>query len=246
MIRRRRSAVQPQFSFSKKGLKIVALVLAAGVGVVAGLLVSLGSNGVVFPTITTVHCTLEDGKACSADVHAALIGQPIIFSNIGKLSRNDLLTNGLTLQHHTRIWPNTVALVVRQAPIEFQIKTPSGLFGVMHDRKVVSMQEPLPSKPTVIMADTLRPAEYAPPWLYQSVVASWNEAYPTAMELISPVELRINLHNGPMEFILNPQEIEENLGRMRAIVASEEAVQLARIPGELDVRLRLPVLRKAQ
>ncbi len=245
MIRHRRTTTRPKFTISKKNLKSIVFSLACFSGITLGILVSGGMQESL-PRVSEVECVIQDDGNCDTEVLASLLGQPIIFSNVDAIVREDLLTNGLTLQSYSRIWPDKVLLVTERAAIEFQAQTPIGFFGVMHDRRIVAMKELLPDKPTITMNDPLQATQLAPEWMYLSIISTAKEVKPTAMKLVSPVELRVNLLNGPLEFVLNPQQIEENLARMRVIVASEETAQLARVRGELDVRLRLPVLRKVQ
>ncbi len=245
MIRHRRTSARPKFSISKKTINGIVLGIACFCGISLGIFVSNGMQN-SFPRVSAVECVIENDGNCDTEMVASLVGQPIIFSNIDAIVREDLLANGLTLKKYTRIWPDKILLVTNRAAIEFQAQTPIGYFGVMHDRRIVAMKELLPDKTTVTMLDPLQASQLAPEWLYLSIISTSKEAKPTAMKLVSPVELRVNLYNGPLEFVLNPQQIQENLARMRVIVASEETAQLARVRGELDVRLRLPVLRKVQ
>lgn len=228
--------------------KKVALVGCAILGVGLGLLATLGAKGEIFPVITTIECFTTQEEQCQSNVTAVLqtaLGRtPLLFSNIPLTVYDPLVNTGFLLTKYQRQWPSTVRVVVTPAPLVYQIKTSSGAYGVMSDRRIVTLHEPQQVLNTVHMQDSIRPRDFAPPWLHTTIVNTVAVIHPTSMHLISPVELRVTVEEGPMEFILNPQEIEENLSRMHAIVTSTETTRLASVSGELDVRLRLPVLRK--
>lgn len=245
-VRRRSSQTKPLRATTV--FKKIVIATGALLGAVIGILTILGTHGKVFPTISEVECVTVAGEQCqpnvAATVQTTLAKTPILFSNIPTTVNEPLLNTGFLLTTYQRQWPNTVKLTVAQAPLVYQIKTPSGIYGVMHDRRIVTLNEPQQVLNTVHMLDSARPNDFVPPWLHTAITNTVAVIHPTNMELISPVELRINVDATPMEFILNPQEIEENLSRMHAIVTSTETAALASAPGELDMRLRLPVLRK--
>lgn len=244
----RRRASQQSLEPSRELLKTILFAIGGIVGGVVGLLAVLSTQGKFFPTISVINCQTISGEPCQSNtmvnLENTLKNQTILFSNIPQITQDPLLNTGYLLIRYQRQWPNTLHLTVDRAALAFQIKTSGGQYGVMSDRRLIALDQPQQALYTVHMTESQLPSDFAPTWLYQAITATVETLHPTSLELVSPVELRINLNSGPMDYILNPQEIEENLSRMRAIVASTDSAKISASAGELDVRLRLPVLRK--
>lgn len=239
-------------------LVVIMVSLLATCGVAIGILLVTTQSLPSVPTITRVVCFNQtSSSACSPMWQAtveSLIGQPILFSDPESLLSSSVANQGAYLTSYERVWPNQINITLSALPLMYQLQTPTMRVGVLADASAVFLDAEQREGPVVRIDDEMITDGRIPMWLHQALSeVVLNESFvkhaqrsgsSLDMQLVSPVELRLTPDNSNLSFIMDPQEISNDLARLDFLFQADSIARLATISGEVDLRLRLPVLRR--
>lgn len=245
-------------AISSKSTKQVVLLLfiaiISSLGLVTGVWIAVTKPLPQSPAIQHVECFTLTTQPCPEPwqmVASQLLGLPMLETNIPKQLETPLVQQAGKLHSYQKRWPNTVVIWVQPQPIVYQIAVGQQWYGKLDSGEYAVIGTKRDNHPSFTVASSLITTAGIPTWIQQTlnavvqVASSANMALTSGNnELVSPVELRLQPDGGEVIYILDPQDMPMSLGRLRAIVESSQVDHLASLSAELDVRVRLPVLRR--
>jgi hypothetical protein len=256
----------PKRSGSRRQFKPPRLVLWIGLVLAALTVTALTAWLVVtsrfdpLPRIAVIDCQTSSTEPCPSHIQAVLnrfLSQPLLFSPLQAQLESAVLPEGYRLLSYTRVYPETLAVVVEPRPIGWAVVDAAGvpLAALALDSSKASTLSIQPSTPRATVLSTQLAAELsqrhaarAGSSLHCSSCSSYgNTAAPaiTRVTIYSPFDITLSLEGQPFTYRLNPQELVLNLNRLSFILKSDLATTEASESGEVDVRFRVPVLRSA-
>lgn len=263
-------AVQPKIKRNLKRNKYLkrihwltlSIFIVCCLGFSSGLFLILKTNFsqqvfASFPIIKTINCTQPNSEPCHSQwerVLSSLLNRPAFSDHHYELTKNQLQQFAGSLKYCQFIWPDQLNCMIEELSIEYAFKLDDHKIGVLPNREMVFLDNQQPINVhfevnnSILNIDTNNQvAQLVPEWLNNSLLALnsfFSTQFNYQVKIISPIELQLSLDQSSMIFILNPQEILTDLAKLQVIIASNQYQNWSSEEGSIDLRLKLPVLRR--
>ena len=262
VFRRKRSSTHTSARTSRHHPKIEpalvrAIMLAIGLGLATAVVI-LARPTVMLPKISQIVCQLPDTSACPSSVTdqlQSLNGQSLLFTPLAQHLDQELALKGYRAVSYTRALPTTLYLTVEPLDVICYLEYDGTLVGITASG--VAIPQPTQSDASLLRIRSRDPVTnqqivqeaQVPHWLIQTIkdLSAFFQTRtdePLDLELVTPFELRLSLATQSAPILINPQESALNLARVSTILKSNQEPLTASASATLDVRFRLPVLRR--
>lgn len=251
---------QPKQSRAPHSQTLRLLVVVGCLGLLLGVVVVLWQSQRLpeLPTVRHIDCRLLDGTDCPAPVSTQLqplIGQPLLFTALESDLQQLTTPIGIKVVKYERVIPETIRVVIAPLDVLFYLEDQEKTVAVTSAGSKLSL--PVEQQAQLItlhvvdssLSNQLEVSTEVPTWLLGLIkdlyaFFSQEDQLLEQATLRSPFELELKLLNQSHPVLLNPQESALNLGRLSFILKSGQYTELATPSAMLDVRFRLPVLRR--
>lgn len=219
-----------------------------------GFLIIFASIGWYFSTVRTIVCTIANTE-CPPEVSAQLaqlMGQRLIGIDLLTQAEQVLAAEPLDIVGFKKKLPNTLQIQLSRIPYAYVLKQNETLHAVSTDGKLYSLSV----VPNILTIETVRPISelidaknQLQTHLHQAL-QSLTEKAPTfttvkKIELLDNDTLLFTMNN-TVRVLLSTQKVNESLTALKYILEAPEYQKLQKEYTEIDLRFKLPVLRKTQ
>lgn len=219
-----------------------------------GFLIILAGIGWYFSSVRTIVCTIATLN-CPPEVAAQLsqlMGQRLIGINLQAQAEQVLASEPLDIVGFKKKLPNTLLIQLNHIPYTYILKQNETLYAISAEGKLYS-----PSVfPTIFTIETVRPLSemlsadnQLQPQLHQALQSLTEVA--SSLTTLKKIELLDNdtllfTMNSTVRVLLSMQKVKESLTALKFILEAPEYQKLQKEYTEIDLRFKLPVLRKTQ
>lgn len=219
-----------------------------------GILIIFASIGWYFSTVRTIVCTIA-ATECPDEITAQLsqlMGKRLIGVNLLTQAEQALAAEPLDIIAFKKKLPSTVHIQLSRIPYTFNLKQNDTFYAVSSKGKLyatAAVPSLLSIQTTVPLSELLVADNQLQPHLHQAF-QSLAEAAPTLttlkiIELLDKNTLVFTM-NSTVRVLLSTQKVSESLPALKYILEAPEYQKLQKEYTEIDLRFKLPVLRKTQ
>ncbi len=199
--------------------------------------------------VTEVKCQVDTKNECPDYVNQALtdlIGQSLLTVSSGQISFSQKFTPEYLLKSYRLIWPNRVEVTLQQIKLVYQVSIDQVQFVVNQDGKLINAPHQ-----TLIEAeipDLNQQSQVIEPVVHHQLVDLIDKLQQNNIGVQKIIwspshDAKLILKSGQV-VIFDPAELDSNLARLKLILKSPTMTNQLPLFQTIDVRFRLPVLRK--
>ncbi len=209
-----------------------------------------------FARVKTIICTV-DSQPCSEEVSAQLRsihGQQIVGVDVQTAAKKALSEQPVTVLSLKKRLPSTVYIMLQSQPFQYAVASAETVRPVTTVGTLYTVPAPTKLVQIAVTPDVLQSAlqeeKHLQPEIHTALTAT--AAYvqsldekPARIELLDTTSIRITMKSGA-KILLPVAKNAESLVQLGMILTAPEYARLQSEYTEIDLRFKLPVLRKSQ